>query len=163
MADKEPYSHAAAVVELKRGLNTYRAFEHAQETIQILADHDKTLSELQQKIATARSDYESQKKQHEDELSRLADLVAKAKQDAADAADADRKTASDTIAAARAEADGIIEHAKRKQAAAESGVADAEARRQRADELIAAKRKELVDLNAKISQAQAQIKQILGA
>ena len=163
MADKEPYSHAAAVVELKRGLNTYRAFEHAQETIQALADHDKTLADLQQKIDAARNDYDTQRKQYQGELKRLAQVVAQAKQAAADVADADRKQATDFMDAARKEADGIIDAAKRKQAAAETGAADAEARRDRADTLIAAKRKELSDLNAKILQAQAQIKQILGA
>lgn len=163
MADDEKISHAAALVELKRGLLTYRAFEHAAQVIQILTDHDKTLASLEHRIATSKKDYEANLARYQKELDDIAATVAKAREEAARTADADRKTATDLIAAANKEADGIKEHARRKLSAAEAGVTDANNRRQLYEESISQKRAELADLRAKIKEAQEQIAKILEA
>lgn len=161
--DNEPFSNAAALVELERGMKTFRSFEHAHKVIEILNNHDQTLANLKQAIDAAHAEYKERRERYQRELDELHAAVEKGEKDAAAAADYDRKAGELLIANARKEAEGIIGYAKRKLSAAEAGATDADNRRQLYEESISRKRIELTDLNGQIKEAKEKIAQILGA
>lgn len=161
--NQEPFSNAAALVELERGMKTFRSFEHAHKVISVLNDHDKILANLRQQIQAAENDYRSRMDKYQRELDGAAADVERWKADAANAADYDRKVGEELIASARKEAEGIIGYAKRKLSAAESSAAEADNRRLAYEQTVADRRTELAELNAQIKQAKEQIAKILGS
>jgi uncharacterized protein with von Willebrand factor type A (vWA) domain len=162
-ASKEPFSNAAALVELERGMKTFRSFEHAHKVIEVLNNSDQTLANLKQQISAAESDHKARVAKYQRELDEIQVAVEKGKKESAAAADYDRQVGEQLIANARKEAEGIIGYAKRKLSAAEAGATDADNRRQLYEESISRKRVELVDLNGQIKEAREKIAQILGA
>lgn len=151
-----------ALIELRKGLRVYKAFEHAEALAQAVGGLEQNERELQAAIAKLRDELDSVKVTHEKTISQLIAERQAAEEAAIKAKDAARVAGKAEVEASQRR---VAEHAK-KLAALEL---DAEARRNALQAEAAeaqaqrdAAVQDLAQLTAKIDSARAQIAKLLG-
>jgi chromosome segregation ATPase len=151
-----------ALIELRKGLRVYKAFEHAEELAQAVGGLEQNQRELQAAIDKLRDDLEAAKASHAKTLAQLvaerqaAEEAALKAQDAAKVAGKATIEASERRVAAHSKKLAELElDAQARRDAALAEAAKAEARRDAAA-------KELDELTTKIETARAQIAKLLG-
>lgn len=151
-----------ALVELRKGLRVFKAFERAEEVAVYLEGAEQNKRELEAAIARLRVELDAAKTQHDAELAALAAEKAAAEQAAAAAKDAAKAAGKAEVEAATRRATKLVDDAAQEVQAAQQARDAALATAATAELRVKAAAEELAEVTRKLEAAKAQIAKLLG-
>lgn len=150
------------LVELRKGLRVYKAFEHAEKLAVAVEGLEQNQRELEAAIAKLREETELAKGAHAQTMARLAAERQAAQDAAAQAKKAAQEAGRAEVAAARRRANEVEAEAARDNAAAAARRDEMLRQALAAEQRATAAADQLEELTARITAARAEIAKLLG-
>lgn len=133
--------------EIQKGYNTFKVFEHLNETIQDLTKVENAIVEKRKRL----DDLKSEISECHEALEKQKDGLKEARKEARGVSDDAQEEASVLLATARREAHAIVDDAKKKASDIGAKSKEAEAKLSDVNDKIVTSTKKLVDIQKKIS------------